>query len=158
MARALISRLCLFLLLAPAWGQMSVDDVGPGDFPGLQLLPPGSVIKGVSLPRYENHRVSALITARELEVATRSIIRLTDILAALYAENGETTTVRSQRAWYDFQTQTVISDSETDVRHPNFSARGKGVRFLKNYNIGLLKGPVHTTLSNTAFALDPDSP
>lgn len=149
--RRLPTILCALSLAAPSWGQVPTDDVGANDFPALQLLPPGSIIKGISLPRYENHRVSALITAKEMEVQTRSLVRLALIHAALYAGNGETTTVSSPEAQYDFKARNIQSSTATEISHPRFTARGEGVLFNTSTGIGLLKGPVHTTLSAESF-------
>lgn len=150
--KGLFPSLCALGLLLPVWGQVPTDDVGPGDFPALQLLPPGSIIKGISLPRYDNHRVSALITADEMEVRTRSRIRLALIHASLYAEDGETTTVSSKEALYDFRTREIQSPTATEVRHPRFTAQGTGVQFNTSTGVGLLKGPVHTTLTAEALS------
>lgn len=142
---------CLALALAPAWGQVPTDDVGSGDFPALQLLPPGSVIKGISLPRYENHRVSSLITASMMTIQTRSSVLLSTIKASLYGEDGSMTTVICPAAGYDFHTKTIQSDTEVQVQHPRFTAKGQGVIFDTSSHYGLLKGPVHTTISSSAF-------
>lgn len=150
-----IATLCVAALLVPAaWGQAAADSVSESEFPGLQLLPPGSKVKGISLPRYENHRVSALIIARLMEIVTRSNVRFDGIRAELYAENGETTVVTCDTADYDFRTKQVNSDAATAVSSTRFSAEGVGVTFSTSSNTGVLKGPVRTTIKNTAFNKD----
>lgn len=143
--------ICALAALAPAWGQVPTDSVGQGDFPALQLLPPGSVIKGISLPRYEKHRVSALLTAKEMEVKTRSVVRLQSIRASLYAASGETTTVCCQTAHYDFKSDEVRSDTAVEVRHPLFTALGQSAQFNTTSGVGMLYGPVRTTISAGAL-------
>ena len=146
--RFFLSILAVLLLVPQARGQAPADTVGAGEFPGLQLLPPGSVVRNISLPRYEQHRVAALFRAQELRVISRSMIRLLLIRAEMYALSGETTTVDCGEAQYDFSRSFVISDTETRVEDPRFSARGKGVVLDTREQKGLLLGPVHTTISS----------
>ena len=119
--------------------------------PGLRLLPPGRKIKGISLPRYENHRVSALLTGDIMEILTRSDVAFTGIKAQLYAENAETTTVICPDARYSFRTKIVESPTPTRLEHPRFTAQGTGVIFSTKNNQGILKGPVKTTIEGSVF-------
>ncbi|MBR5894027.1 MAG: LPS export ABC transporter periplasmic protein LptC [Akkermansia sp.] len=144
--------LCALSLLAPvAPGQLSGDGITSSEFPGLRLLPPGSKIKGISLPRYENHRVSALLTGDIMEILTRSDVAFTGIKAQLYAENAETTTVICPDARYSFRTKIVESPTPTRLEHPRFTAQGTGVIFSTKNNQGILKGPVKTTIESSVF-------
>ena len=151
-----IAILCTLAALVPCtWGQVPASSVAEHEFPGLQLLPPGSKVKGISLPRYENHRVSALLIAKLMEIATRSEVRFTGIKAELYAENGEVTTVTCDRAGYDFSTSIVTSDAQPEIESPRFSAQGTGVTFSTANKVGVLKGPVKTVVKNSAFNKKP---
>ena len=60
-------RLIVLLVLAVlplSMGQVAERTAGEDEFPALQLLPPGSVVEGISLPRYEEHRVTAFLSLR----------------------------------------------------------------------------------------------
>ena len=139
--------IALFCALSASLGAQSTNvNRAEDEFPGLQLLPPGSVVKGLSLPRYENHRVVALLQANELKVISRREIALTAIHAALYAKNGEITTVDCKEAGYDFKKKAVVAQSGAAVKHPNFSASGSGVIFSTACRMGYIKGPVRTTI------------
>ena len=116
------------------------------EFPGVQVLPPGSVVTGLSLPRYENHKVTAFMKADELRVISRSKINITNIRAALYDDNGETTSITCKNAGYDFKKKVIVADMGADVVHPNFTLSGVGVTFSTAGRIGFIKGPVHTTI------------
>lgn len=149
-----IASLCLatFLLTSPtSWGKVAADDVAGNEFPGLQLLPPGSKIKGISLPRYEKHRVTALLMADLMEILTRSDIGFTAIRANLYAENGELTKLTCPKADYSFKDKMVKSTTKTDVDSARFTATGTGVIFNTSTNVGVLRGAVHTTVKNSAL-------
>ncbi len=134
------------LLCAPAWAQLGGGSVGKGEFPGLQLLPPGSVVKGISLPRYENHRVTAMLRAAEMTVVTRSDLQLKGLTAELYSPSGETTSITTTQVDYSFSTEMAQSKMQTQVTDPRFTARGSGVTFCTARNQGLLRGPVRTTI------------
>lgn len=116
------------------------------EFPGLQVLPPGSKVKGLSLPRYEGNKVTALLQADMLEVVSRSELALSNIRAALYADNGETTTVKCAQAGYDFRKKAIVAPAKAEVVHPNFTLSGVGVIFSTYRRVGFVKGPVRTTI------------
>lgn len=150
-----VATVLLLALLLPARAQQTPQDVsdtvGRGEFPGLQLLPPGSVVKGISLPRYENHRVTALVQIRELRVESRTRVTLEGIAATLYSKDGFRTSVSSPRATYDFSTMRAETVGRTTVRDERFTARGGRVTFNVQTQKGLLRGPVRTTVSAAVF-------
>lgn len=146
MKKGLILILSLFATSNTLVAQSPNVNRAEDEFPGLQLLPPGSKVKGISIPRYDKHRVCALLLANELEVVSRSEITLSGIMATLYDQKGNTTTVKCAKAGYDFKRKAVISNEKTEVNNPNFSASGSGVTFTLSGRIGLVKGPVRTTI------------
>lgn len=139
--------LTFFCALSPMLGAQSPNiNRAEDEFPGLQVLPPGSKVKGLSLPRYEGNRVSALLQADQLKVVSRTELALTNIRAALYADNGETTTVQCSKAGYDFRKKAIVAPAEAEVKHPQFSLSGVGVIFSTHRRVGFVKGPVRTTI------------
>ena len=155
------SRHLLPLLLVLAASQLpgQVDrTAGQGEFPALQLLPPGSEVKGISLPRYQDHRVSAHIMADLLKVLSRYEVHMKGIHTVLYSEEGESTTVKMAQAKYDFRTSVMVSENTATVENPRFSARGESVTFNSESRLGLLKGPVYTTLNASLFSQPPAKP
>jgi len=145
--RLLCPAVALALLgAAPVQGRMGAETVGRGEFPGLQFLPPGSVLKGVSLPRYEGHRVTALFTAKTVEVKSRSLVTLNTLRVHLYDPNGETTDLDSAEAHYDFARSRVTSPTQTRLVSPRMEAQGVALIFDTKRHIGILKGPVDTAI------------
>lgn len=144
--------LLLCSAISLAMGQMPDRTAGKGEFPALQLLPPGSVVKGISLPRYEKHRVSALIMADELEIISRQVVKLKGIVTALYGENDETTTVRLTAAEYHFGTALMSSEGKVSLSNPRLTAQGEAVYFNSDRQQGMLRGPVITTLNTDALS------
>ncbi len=149
--KALIPVLALALLAPLAHAQIGADTVGKGEFPALQLLPPGSIVKGISLPRYVGPRVASLFRAAELKILNRSDVQLSGIEAELYAETGEITHIFAPQVHYSFRTEQARADGETRVDDPRFTARGNGVIFSTTLQCGLLRGPVHTTVNTASF-------
>lgn len=150
--------LCLLTLAAAAWGADaadgagSADAVGKGEFPGLQLLPPGSVVEDITLPRYENHRVTALLQAKRLCILSRQVIELQGISGALFNEDGSATEIHAEAAQYNFTTKHAASAGAVEVKDPRFSASGSQLRFDTQSKRGVLLGPVRTTLSTSALS------
>lgn len=144
---SLCPAVALALLCAlPVQGRTGAETVGQGEFPGLQFLPPGSVLKGISLPRYEGHRVTALFTAGTMEVKSRSLVALSALRVHLYDRNGETTDLDSAGAHYDFARSQVTSPTQTRLVSPRMEAQGVALIFDTKRSIGILKGPVNTAI------------
>lgn len=144
---ALCAAVALSLLCTPlVQGRMGAETVGRGEFPGLQFLPPGSVLKGISLPRYEGHRVTALFTAKMMEVKSRSLVVLSGLRVHLYDGDGETTDLDSAVAHYNFALSQVTSPTQTRLVSPRMEAQGVALIFDTKRRIGLLKGPVSTAI------------
>ncbi len=148
--KALLPALALALLAPLAHAQIGADTVGKGEFPALQFLPPGSIVKGISLPRYVGPRVASLFRATELKILNRSDVQLSGIEAELYSESGEVTRIYAPVVHYSFRTEQASGEGETRLSDPRFTASGSGVTFSATLQCGLLRGPVHTTV-NTAY-------
>lgn len=149
--RHALTLLTLLLLPLQSWGQRQADAVVEDEFPALQFLPVGSVVEGISIPRYENHRVTALLLAGTLEVKNRKTVFLNKLNASLYGDDGNQTDVTAESVTYSFATKTAQTTGEARVQDPRFNARGKGVIFNTATRKGFLHGPVTTTVSAELF-------
>lgn len=149
--RTALSLLCLLLLPLHCWGQQRTDAVVEDDFPALQFLPAGSVVQGISIPRYEAHRVSSLLLADRLIVKDRKTVILEALTASLYGEDKNQTDIRTKSVTYSFATKTARTEGQAQLTDPRFTARGKGVIFNTTTNKGFLHGPVTTTVSSRLF-------
>lgn len=143
----------LAVTLAPVSQVQAAENTsGAGEFPGLQILPPGSVIEDIVLPRYKEHRVSALLKAGKLKVASRSVIELHNVAATMYSDNGDRTTIETGGVIYDFRTKRAhTTDEGVSLNDPRFTAKGKRVVFDSGIQRGILLGPVRTTVTQAAF-------
>lgn len=151
-ALPLLPLLLLALAARGADGAGSADAVGPGEFPSLQLLPPGSEVENITLPRYENHRVTALLQADKLCIIDRRTIELRGIRGALFNTDGTKTEISAGNARYDFTTKRATSGGTVSVTDPRFSARGERLLYNTSNDRGVLLGPVRTTLSTRALS------
>lgn len=123
------------------------DPVASDEFPALQFLPVGSIVRGIVIPRYSEHRAVAKLCADEMLVATRSTVQLKRISATLYAPDKQNTRLDSEEARYSFKTDEVIADGDTSVHDPRFRAQGTAAVYSTGKGRGILHGPVHTTIS-----------
>lgn len=146
----------LLLLTAPLLpAQLAERTTAKGSFPALQLLPPGSKIRGISLPRYREHRVISHIMADMLEVLTNRVTCMENVHAMLYGVGDDTTEVRIERAQYDFGTEVMTSGSPVTVENPRYSVKGSAIILHMREQRGLLRGPVSTALQPDALQTTP---
>lgn len=135
------------LMCAAAHAQLPSDAVGPGEFPGLQLLPVGSVIKGITVPRYEAHKVTALMRAGEMTVASRTTVKLQKVMVNLYDEKGAVTVAKAPGVEYDFTTKHAFTTGRVTLTDERFTADGSKALYHSETQRGILIGPVRTTIS-----------
>ncbi len=149
----LTTLLLLIAALSEVRGAVAERTSAPEEFPALQLLPPGSIVRGISLPRYENHRVTSLLTADLMEVLSRYETRMENIQTLLYGESGETTRVRMANAHYNFRTQLLSSRNNiVTLSHPRYNVRAHGGILHNGTRRGVLIGPVHTVIRSVNLA------
>ncbi|MGN0829329.1 MAG: hypothetical protein ACI4PZ_06400 [Akkermansia sp.] len=140
---------CSLPLWAASDATQSADAVGVGEFPALQLLPPGSEIEGISLPRYENHRISALLQAERLCIVSRREVELRGIRALVFNADGTRTEIDAPVASYDFTTLRASAADSIRVCNPRFEAWGGRIDYDTEKRRGFLLGPVRTTISTS---------
>lgn len=117
------------------------------EFQAIELLPPGSVLDGVSLPRYENHRPTVLVTSPYMKVESRVELSGKDVLTYLYDETGrETTRIFMAVASYFFNTKMLLSKDATVIRDIRLEADATGVTFDTQRKVGFMHGPVTTVI------------
>ena len=136
-------------MCATAHAQLPSDAVGPGEVPGLQLLPVGSVIKGITVPRYEAHKVTALMRAGEMTVASRTTIKLKDINVRLLDAKGAATIAKAPGVEYDFTSKHAFTTGKVTLDDERFTAEGTKALYHSESQRGIVIGPVRTTISAT---------
>ncbi len=118
-------------------------------FPALDLLPPGSVLKNVSLPQYENRKKIGVITATQMKVVNETEISGENIHIYTFSASGDQSShLFTLGGSYFFNTQFFVSNLRTILEEARFRAVGAGLRFHSDRQVGFLMGPV-TTYINT---------
>lgn len=132
--------------LAQAATQPVSNPAHKGEFPGLNIMPAGSVVRNISLPRYEGHRVSSLMVAERMEVVSPRLVKLSKVRSSLFALSGEVTVIEVERAEYNFDTEKLSTDKRVTLTDPRFRADGTSAVFSNARQQGLVRGPVHTLI------------
>ncbi len=150
----MMRRYCSLLLAAslsmlPALAQ-EVQAVQAKDstsaFPGLPLMPAGSVVKGIIVPRYESGKVSSLIKIAELKVESSSLLSVKGFAASLYDQSGNITKIVTPLAYMNFETAFVNSQGQISMDDPRFTARGQQLHLDTQKKVGVLRGPIRTSI------------
>lgn len=117
------------------------------EFPGLELLPPGSVLEGVSLPRYKENKLNVLVTSPYMKVESRIEFSGLNVYTYLYDEGQtETTRMFMEVASYFFDTKMLFSRKKTIINDYRLEALGTGMTFDTTRKVGFMHGPVETVI------------
>lgn len=142
-ATVLTLTLCQFLYAAEEKATLSPTNK---EVPDLQLMPPGSILKKVRLPRYEQSTLKALMLAEIMRVVSKVEMSGEDIDITLQNEEGQPTHIKMDKASYFFDVEKLISESLTDILDPRFKATGAGIVLDTLKLKGFLSGPVTSTI------------
>jgi len=146
-------------LLASSPGVLAKEEAPPQDesetksaFPSLDILPEGSILQRVRLPRYDkDFNPSSLLTADKLTVVDSHKIDGENVTIELYEKGAKVQAHAEMRhAIYDQKNSTLYASEAVTVRGDSFKASGKGLIFHWNSKRGFLIGP-----ATTEFILNP---
>jgi len=157
-------------LLVSSSGVLAKEESPPQDesetksaFPSLDILPEGSILQRVRLPRYDkDFNPSSLLKADKLTVVDSHKIDGENVTIQLYKKNGKVQAHAEMRhAIYDQKDATLHASEAVTVRGENFKASGKGLIFHWNSKRGFLIGPattefiLHPPKTSSAMQLNP---
>ena len=122
-----------------------------GTFPTLDILPEGSILRRVRLPRYdENFSPTSLLTADSMTVLDKQRIAAVDVSINLYAKDGSIDArSKMRRAIYDQKLSTLNASEAIFIEGKGYRANGTGIIFDWLNSQGLLLGPVKTEFKRT---------
>lgn len=150
--------LSVSLLLAPAL--LSAQDERSSEFglkrstvsPALDLLPEGSTLRDVRIPRYdERKRPSALLRAGLLRVVSEENVSGEGVELVIFSAKGaQRLRAHTDRASYLVSKGILEAHRELTITGDGFRATGSRALFQLDSRRGFLHGPVDTT-----FTLDP---
>lgn len=125
------------------------DDKGgkkKGAFPTLSILPEGSILRRVRLPRYdENFNPTSLLAAEQLTVLDKDRIEGEGVTIELYEPDGSLRARSKMRsAVYNQDKSTLLAREAVYLKGKNFVASGAGLIFHWETRQGFLNGPAST--------------
>ena len=128
--------------------------------PSLDLLPAGSTLKDVRIPRYdENLRRAALLRAGTLEVISENHVTGSQIELRVFDQQGhQTVAVNMVAAEYFRELGTLEAKEQLTVHGEGFLARGSGAIFQLDSRQGFLPGPVFTSFQRPLRKKRPSAP
>lgn len=148
----------LSILLIPSL-LLAEETVMPGfpqdrSLPAVSLLPAGSILKKVLIPRYDRQKkLTAVLRSEEMTVVDNQTVEGKFVKIEFYHPD------RSQRAHIDLETARfdqkkgmLESKKPVEIISADFSAHGAGLTYAQKQSQGFLIGPVQTR-----FFAKPDS-
>jgi len=145
--------LCLliqFTLLCSVVGGADALPKNPVDkkeFPALQLLPAGTVLENITLPRYKDARVTSLMKLERLLILSNTLMRIDGLNISMFSEDGGIQRISSDSAEYDFEQKTVRTQGATHLLDDRIRIQGNQIFFDTQTQRGMLKGPVRSVFS-----------
>ncbi len=141
----------LLTALALAWPSVAAARESTGRKEGIfSLLPDGSQLDGVMLPRYDKDRVlTGVLMAGRITLDNVSKMTGRDVTVEFYNPD------RSSRARIDLETATFLREENllrtgdpVQIRSDRLDARGTGLYYSIGTGEGFLVGPAVTTITN----------
>ena len=134
-------------LSASAWSAVDTPIVPiEKKIPMLELLPKGSELKRVSIPRYEKNKISHLLTAEKMRIKGDDEIAGFTVNIYLYNKKGDKTHLFTNEATYYLSSKKAVSSQKTILKEKNITAEGTGLHLDTISKKGFLQGPIQTTI------------
>lgn len=156
-----ITTLTLAIALPLASGAMAEDaEEAPNlrKIPAISMLPDGSELEGVVLPRYDQFlRLTGALHARKLILVGPELIHGEGVLIDLLDPDqpGDRTRIELGTAILDQTTGVIRGDEEVTIASARFTATGQALHFTFEEGRGFVTGPattlIHATPRKTAM-------
>jgi len=129
-------------------GKETAEDSNAQPIPAISLLPDGSVLEKVMLPRYDsNRKLTSVLRCDEMTLVSSDIITGKNV--SIESFNPDRTVkahLELANAFYD-QAESILKANETvTIVSERLTAKGTGLIYSLDQQKGFLKGPVTTTL------------
>ena len=133
----------------------------PKAIPAMSLLPEGSVLEKVMLPRYDKERkLSSVLRSEQMTLVTQDQISGKNVSIELFnPDRTRRGRIDLQQAIYDQKRAILTAREPVRMDSPRFTAEGTGLYYAVDKNRGFLVGPVTTQIIELpATAMNPRSP
>lgn len=111
----------------------------------MALPPPGTVLKQVRMPRYENQQLAAYMTAQYVKMLENNRMFGKTVFIRLYNQDGSRAEATLDDALFNTVSSMLQSSKPVTLRDSRFTARGTKIALDTGKKVGFLSGPVHTT-------------
>ncbi|BDS06368.1 hypothetical protein NT6N_14080 [Oceaniferula spumae] len=127
------------------------EDPTQGSLPTLDILPEGSILRRVRIPRYDkDFNPTSLLSAETLTVLDGERIDGLGITIELYGKDGSVEArTKMRHAIYNQKRSTLHASEAVFVQGKNYVASGTGLVFHWKTNRGFLLGPASTKFKQT---------
>lgn len=129
-------------------GETTVAPVARKKLPALALLPPGSELKDVMLPRYDpQHRLTSVLKAKVMKLVNADQIQGTAIVIQFFnPDNTPRGRIDLAKAMLD-QTKGMLTSTEpVKIMIDGMNTTGTGLSYQLDQGKGFLLGPVTTII------------
>jgi len=111
---------------------LGTETPGGNSFSAVQLLPAGSVLKKVMIPRYDSRRhLTTIMRAVEMTVIDKESVEAKTVTMVFYGADGAPESqVNMKFAHYDQAKGKLESDDPVEILSQSFKAEGSGVRYV----------------------------
>jgi lipopolysaccharide export system protein LptC len=114
--------------------------------PAVSLLPVGSVLTKVLIPRYDkDKKLTAVLRSQEMIVVDNQTVEGKQVRLEFYhPDRSERGRIDLEMARFDQKKGMLESVKPVDIVSKDFTAHGEGLTFSQKQSRGFLSGPVQT--------------
>lgn len=145
----------------PLTAQAAAAERAPPRIPAISVLPPGSVLQGVMLPRYdENRRLVGVLRAKSMTLIDENRIEGNEVSLEFHQpERGTSGRIDLVTAHLDQHSGHVTSTGTVALRSPRLHATGEGLIYAHHGGQAFLAGATTTRIKpEPVTAMNPSSP
>jgi lipopolysaccharide export system protein LptA len=156
-------RLTLFALILPAIHLAAqTEEAAPAikKMPALAILPDGSELQGVMLPRYDlDQNLIGVLKAKAVTLVAAGKIAGTGVSIELFnPDNSPRGRIDLERAYLYQEKGVVVARQPVEIQSERLSATGSGLYYSFNLGKGFLLGPSTTSITHTSKETTMKSP
>lgn len=156
-------RLTFFALVLPAIhlaAQPEAKPPTPEKIPALSILPDGSELQGVMLPRYDqDSKLIGVLKAKAVTLVSAGKIAGTGVTIELFnPDSSPRGRIDLERAYLYQEQGVVVARQPVEMQAERFSATGSGLYYSFTLGKGFLLGPSTTSITHTPTETTMKSP
>lgn len=122
--------------------------------PAVSLLPAGSILKKVLIPRYDKaKKLTAVLRSEEMTVVDNQTVEGKSVrIEFFHPDRSQRGRIELEMARFDQKKGILQSSKPVDIVSSDFTAHGSGLTYAQKQSQGFISGPVQTR-----FFAKPDS-